>query len=99
MRHGRGRIAVEVLEADARGALRRQRNVVVTFLRVTHQQTLTFFKVFKRPDEIGSGKLAGAVEKLLSSNARTSLLPKEGQHVFLNLRKSSSIHFPPGVVD
>ena len=88
-----------MLEADGRGALGRQRNVIVAFLGVPDEQTLRFFEVFQRADEIRVGKLGGAGEEFFSQNVRACLALKEGQHVFFNLLESSSIHFFPGVVD
>jgi hypothetical protein len=66
---------------------------------MTHQYSLTLFEVFKRPDEVGVGKLAGTVEQLLRENPRPPLRLKEGQHVHFYVLEPSSIHFSPGVVD
>lgn len=99
MRHGRIRIEGYGLKADGDGALRGQRDVVVALLSVTHQQTLTFFQGFKRSDEIRVSKFVRTGKEFGSENALPSTGLKEGQHVFLNLLESTSIHFYPGVVD
>src|SRR5689334_5550957 len=62
---------------------------------MAHEEALRLFEVFECSDDIGVGKLGGAVEQFLRRNARAAAGLEEAKHVWLNLLESSSVHVVP----
>src|SRR5689334_17293183 len=62
---------------------------------MAHEEALRLFEVFECSDDIGVGKLGGAVEQFLRRNARAAGGLEEAKHVLLDLLESSSVHVLP----
>src|SRR5690242_5736474 len=92
MRQRRAIVENRRVEIEERGALRSQRNVVVAFRRVAHEQALLLFEIFERAHEVRIGKLSRAVEEFLRQNAGAAGALEETKHELLKLLESPSIH-------
>src|SRR5688500_10717606 len=96
MWHGWGVVLqIHHLEADTICSELRERNVVKTLCRVSHQYALFLLQIFEGPHHFAICKAAGTLEEFFCKNACTLLCLEEAKHVFLDLLQPSFFHFSP----
>src|ERR1051326_370127 len=90
-------IILNFRQTKAHESLVRQRDVVVAFSRMAHQQALLLFQIFKSTNDVGVGIGGRAIKEFAGQNARLPSLLEKVDHVALNLFQPMPFHCSPSM--